>query len=122
MLVSPIMGPVIGAAYGSTINDWKLVRLSLRNELISLVFCIIVGLVVGAITGVTTLADDWPTDEMRSRATWTNFLVALPVAFFSGLGVAVSLLDDQMSSLVGVAIRYENNHYLSCPRYFKLTF
>jgi hypothetical protein len=26
------------------------------------------------------------------------------VAFFSGLGVAVSLMDDQMSSLVGVAI------------------
>jgi len=30
--------------------------------------------------------------------------VALPIAFFSGLGVAVSLLDDQTSSLVGVAI------------------
>jgi Domain of unknown function (DUF389) len=31
-------------------------------------------------------------------------LVGLPIAFFSGLGVAVSLLDDQFSSLVGVAI------------------
>jgi uncharacterized hydrophobic protein (TIGR00271 family) len=104
MLVSPIMGPVVGLAYGSTIRDWKLVRLSLRNECISLAVCILVGVIIGAIGGVTTLADDWPTPEMRSRGTWTNFVVALPVAFFSGLGVAVSLLDDQTSSLVGVAI------------------
>jgi len=41
---------------------------------------------------------------MTSRGTKTSLLVALPVAFFSGLGVAVSLLDDQTSSLVGVAI------------------
>jgi uncharacterized membrane protein len=41
---------------------------------------------------------------MRSRGTWETFIVALPIAFFSGLGVAVSLLDDQTSSLVGVAI------------------
>lgn len=89
---------------GTTINDWKLVRLSLRNECISLLFCIMVGLVIGAITGETVLADDWMTDEMESRASLVNFLVALPVAFFSGLGVAVSLLDEQTSSLVGVAI------------------
>lgn len=50
------------------------------------------------------LCSDWPTDEMLSRGTWQNLYVALPVAFFSGLGVAVSLLDDQTSSLVGVAI------------------
>jgi hypothetical protein len=50
------------------------------------------------------LADDWPTSEMLSRGQLDNFLVALPVAFFSGLGVAVSLLDDQTNSLVGVAI------------------
>jgi Domain of unknown function (DUF389) len=41
---------------------------------------------------------------MRVRGTDQNLYVALPVAFFSGLGVAVSLLDDQTSSLVGVAI------------------
>lgn len=41
---------------------------------------------------------------MYVRGTWQNVLVALPVAFFSGMGVAVSLLDEQTSSLVGVAI------------------
>jgi len=104
MLVSPIMGPVVGLAYGTTINDWNLVRLSLRNECISLLVCIIIGVIIGAITGATELSDDWITQEMYGRATWTNFFVALPIAFFSGLGVAVSILDKQTASLVGVAI------------------
>jgi uncharacterized hydrophobic protein (TIGR00271 family) len=104
MLVSPIMGPVVGLAYGSTIADWKMVKRSIRTECFSLMFCILVGAVIGAITGKTELADDWPTSEMSTRGQLDNFLVALPVAFFSGLGVAVSLLDDQTNSLVGVAI------------------
>jgi uncharacterized membrane protein len=98
------MGPVVGLAYGTTINDWKLVRLSLRNECLSILFCIIIGVILAAITGATNLAQDWPTSEMASRTTLQGFLVALPVAFFSGLGVAVSLLDSQTASLVGVAI------------------
>jgi uncharacterized hydrophobic protein (TIGR00271 family) len=104
MLVSPIMGPVVGLAYGTTICDWKMVKRSIRTECFSLIFCILVGAVIGAITGKTGLADDWPTSEMSTRGQLDNFLVALPVAFFSGLGVAVSLLDDQTNSLVGVAI------------------
>ena len=104
MLVSPIMGPVVGLAYATVIKDWKLFRLSLKNESLSLLFCVLTGVAIGAITSPTALSDSWPTDEMLVRTTWKNFLVALPVAFFSGLGVAVSLLDDQTSSLVGVAI------------------
>ena len=50
------------------------------------------------------MAEDWPNAEQAGRCTWTNFFVGLPVAFFSGIGVAVSLLDEQTNSLVGVAI------------------
>lgn len=52
----------------------------------------------------TSLGHTWPNDEMSARASGTNLLVGLPIAFVSGLGVAVGLLDDQTSSLVGVAI------------------
>ena len=62
------------------------------------------GIIIAAITGPTPLKDTWPTPEMENRGTMSNFLVGLPIAFFSGLGVAVSLLDDQAASLVGVAI------------------
>jgi uncharacterized hydrophobic protein (TIGR00271 family) len=104
MLVSPIMGPVVGLAYGTTICDWKMVKRSLKTECYSLLFCILVGAVIAAITGPTELANKWPTMEMTNRGQTANFLVGLPIAFFSGLGVAVSLLDDQTNSLVGVAI------------------
>ena len=39
-----------------------------------------------------------------NRATRKTFFSGFPVAFFSGFGVALSVLDDQTSSLVGVAI------------------
>lgn len=55
-------------------------------------------------TNRTALANDWPNEEIRSRIEWQSVYVGLPTAFFSGLGVAVSLLDDSASSLVGVAI------------------
>ena len=41
---------------------------------------------------------------MANRGTWQNLYIGCPVAFFSGMGVAVSLLDDQTASMVGVAI------------------
>ena len=50
------------------------------------------------------MAESWPTSEMLSRGTRATFLCGIPIAFFSGLGVALSVLDDQTSSLVGVAI------------------
>lgn len=61
MLVSPLMGPVVGLAYGSTIRDWKLVRKSLKVEIISLFFCIIMGMLLASVTGPTALSDSWPT-------------------------------------------------------------
>jgi uncharacterized membrane protein len=76
----------------------------LKTELLSLFICIVIGAILALCCGPTDLSDDWPTQEMVVRAQLQNFYVALPVAFFSGFGVAVSLLDEQTSSLVGVAI------------------
>ena len=100
MLLSPIMGPVIGMAYGLIVLDWKLVRNSIRNELISLFICIIIGMIVCVGTAWTNLAlETWPTNEMSSRGELTNFLVGIPVAWLSGLGVA-SLMIRPARSLV----------------------
>lgn len=77
MLVSPIMGPVVGLAYGCSIMDWKLVRKSLRNECLSLVFCIVSGLVIAAITGPTAVSDTWPTPEMANRGDFRKLLSVL---------------------------------------------
>lgn len=104
MLLSPIMGPVIGMSYGLIIWDLKLIKRSMRNEIVSIIICVIFGLIIGLCCFWTQMADEWPTNEMLSRGTRTTFLAGFPIAFFSGLGVALSVLDDQTSSLVGVAI------------------
>ncbi len=105
MLVSPLMGPVMGMAYGASILDLKLFNMAFRTELFSLFACIGVGAIVsGCMIPFYELPEEWPTDEMKSRANMANFFIGIPIAFASGLGVAVSVLDEQTSSLVGVAI------------------
>lgn len=79
------MGPVAAIAYGSTIFDRKLIRIAWTTELASLVFCILVGVVVGAITGATGLSEDWLTPEMVTRCTMSNFYVGIPVSSASAL-------------------------------------
>mmetsp|Transcript_10029 Transcript_10029/g.25032 ORF Transcript_10029/g.25032 Transcript_10029/m.25032 type:complete len:497 (-) Transcript_10029:142-1632(-) len=105
MLVSPLMGPVMGMAYGATILDFKLFSMSVKTELLSLFVCVAVGsLVTGCMAPFYELPKEWPTKEMEARATMESFYIGIPIAFASGLGVAVSVLDEQTSSLVGVAI------------------
>ena len=104
MLLSPIMGPVIGMSYGLIIWDIPLIKRSARNEILSIVICIIYGLIIGACCFWTDMGEGWPTLEMINRGTKTTLLIGIPIAFFSGMGVALSVLDDQTSSLVGVAI------------------
>jgi len=105
MLLSPIMGPVIGMSYGVVIWDLPLVKRSARNEILSIAICVLLGFIIGLCCHWTEMAKDlWPTQEMINRGTRTTFLCGIPIAFFSGLGVALSVLDDQTSSLVGVAI------------------
>ena len=91
-------------AYGQSIGDKKLTRTALQTELISLAVCVVTGMACGVCMAPFEVASTWPTSEMLSRSTLTNLYFGIPIAFFSGLGVAVSLLDDQTSSLVGVAI------------------
>jgi len=47
MLLSPIMGPVIGMSYGLIIWDLPLIKRSVANELVSIVACIIFGMLIG---------------------------------------------------------------------------
>lgn len=47
MLLSPIMGPVIGISYGLIIWDLPLIKRSARNELLSILACVIFGMLFG---------------------------------------------------------------------------
>lgn len=49
MLLSPLMGPCLGATLGATLRNGHLVRLGLFNECLSLVLCVVMGMLIGAI-------------------------------------------------------------------------
>lgn len=105
MLVSPIMGPVLGMTFGGTIRDLPLVRSSLRTECLALLGCVIIGAFIGLGAGYTNLADDtWPTNEMQIRGEPSGLLTGIAIAIPSGMGVCLSILGGNTSSLVGVAI------------------
>ena len=46
MLLSPIMGPVLGMSYGLVIWDWTLIKRSMRNETVSIVICVLFGVLI----------------------------------------------------------------------------
>ncbi|XP_063382399.1 uncharacterized protein LOC134668855 isoform X2 [Cydia fagiglandana] len=107
MLISPLMGPITAGTLGTAVRDRSLQQMGVLHELLGL----FLALVVGFIFGLTISAVDerygvgqWPTDEMMARcelrSLWVGVLVAIP----SGAGVAVAVLGEYTSSLVGVAI------------------
>lgn len=105
MLVSPIMGPVLSLTFGATLNQWEMAKIGLRNELISLVICIITGFIVGLVYTLSTKGTrDWPTVEMRNRGSAESLGDGAFIAFVSGIGVALSVSGDYLSAIIGVAI------------------
>jgi uncharacterized hydrophobic protein (TIGR00271 family) len=106
MLVSPIMGPILAITFGAMIGKKSLVWQGIVNEIASLFICVLVGFISGGI-GIGLSAHDewsWPTNEMAGRGTTVGIITGILIATPSGVGVALSILSDNTSSLVGVAI------------------
>ncbi|CAF1431030.1 unnamed protein product, partial [Didymodactylos carnosus] len=108
MLVSPLMNPILGIAFGLSVREHSLWKRGLWNEIIGLIICLASGFVLGLFTTFAETkwgsSSTFPTTEMRSRGDvkrlWVGVLIALP----SGAGVALSVLGGNTGSLVGVAI------------------
>jgi len=71
------MGPVLGMAYGLIIQDVPLIKRSMKNEILSVLLCIVLGLIIGACCSWTVMAKDWPTAEMRGRGEPTNLYAGI---------------------------------------------
>eukprot|EP00943_MAST-04B_sp_MAST-4B-sp1_P006410 g6410.t1 len=106
MLVSPIMGPILAITFGMTTKKTDLIMIGIRSELISLFLCLLIGFIIAlvftAIGGPR--AYEWPTPEMAGRGKPMAILESVFIALPSGIGVALSVLGNNTSSLVGVAI------------------
>ncbi|KAK9887131.1 hypothetical protein WA026_020577 [Henosepilachna vigintioctopunctata] len=107
MVMSPMMGPVMAATFGSVIRDKKLKKTGLQNCLVGLSIATFVGFCYGTITCIITDrygSQDWPTYEITSRGELRSLWVGGIIALLSGAAVALGILSDNVASLVGVAI------------------
>jgi len=99
MLVSPIMGPIMGVGFALGINDFELLKKSLRN----LSFMIIVAIVTSTLYFlVSPLSSN--SSELLARTVPTTYDVF--IALFGGLaGVVAQTRNDRTSTVIpGVAI------------------
>lgn len=107
MLISPLMGPILAATFGSVIKDKKLQYWGLLNEILGIFLCILVGFVFGIIIcGIDYGFGEKNelTPEMVSRTEVHSVIVGIFVALASGAAVAIAVLSENFGSLVGVAI------------------
>jgi uncharacterized membrane protein len=75
------------------------------NETLALIGCVVIGALIGLGAFFTNLAEEtWPTNEMQIRGEATGLLTGIAIAIPSGMGVCLSILGGNTSSLVGVAI------------------
>jgi uncharacterized hydrophobic protein (TIGR00341 family) len=112
MLLSPLMGPMLGVALGYVVRDRQLFVKGTVNELISLGLSFAVGIIMAImffIGGSAVFVGEVVADmgagvvtEVTRRAGFSYIDVG--VALISGPAVAVSVTRGDMSSLVGVAI------------------
>ncbi|EDV59021.1 uncharacterized protein LOC6541307 [Drosophila erecta] len=107
MLISPLMGPIIAAIFGTVIQDRSLRRLGMLNELIGILSATLVGFLFGLVVCTTDRKygiGEGLTEEMLSRCDLHSLIVGVFTAIPSGAAAAIGILGGNIGSLVGVAI------------------
>ncbi|MDZ4699323.1 MAG: DUF389 domain-containing protein [Rhodothermales bacterium] len=99
MLISPLMGPIIGAGFGVATNDMRLMRRSVRNLLVAMAVGMIASTLYFAVSPL-----EGPQSELLARTRPTLYDVL--IAFFGGVAgvVAVSRKANRGNVIPGVAI------------------
>jgi len=99
MLISPLMGPIIGVGVSLAIYDVALFRKSLRNLIVAVVFSLTTSAIYFALSPLKE-----PGSELIARTTPTIWDVV--IAFFGGLSGIIAALgrEKRTNVIAGVAI------------------
>ena len=97
MLLSPLMGPIIGLGFALAIGDWAWLKQSSRTLLLGSVMAVLLCACLVYLSPIQTI-----TSEIAAR-TRPN-LFDLFVALFSALAGAYALIREREGTIVGVAI------------------
>lgn len=110
MMIEPVMATVIAITFGLVIRDASLTLTGVRSCIISLIICLVVGYIYGAIAFIWMKewnpppSGFWPTPEMSVRGQWRTLWYGALQALAAGGAIAVTLLNDNQAALVGVAV------------------
>jgi uncharacterized membrane protein len=105
MLVSPIMGPILGMVFGYRVADWQLFKIGFINEIKMAICAFVVGIVYGVLLGDCGKTYNWPTSAMSpSESQGYNLVISIVVSAAAGLVLGVSLTTQAGNALVGTAI------------------
>jgi uncharacterized hydrophobic protein (TIGR00271 family) len=95
MLLSPLMGPIIGTSFGTIINDRRMLKRSLLTETTGIILSISIGLILGFSSNI-------PSPEMIARTNPT--LADFGLAIASGIAAGLCFITELSTALVGVAV------------------
>jgi hypothetical protein len=105
MLVSPIMGPILGMTFGYRIADWELFRMSFINEIKMAVSAFSVGFIIALFIGFAGVDTyNWPTDVMMAKGQAFSLVISIIVSAAAGCILGVSVTSGGVNALVGTAI------------------
>ncbi len=100
MLISPLMGPIVGIGYSVGVNDLETLRRSIMNLFVMVLFSLVTSYLYFKANPLSELN---PTEELLAR-TYPTILDVL-IATFGGLAGAVALTrKDKSNAIPGVAI------------------
>lgn len=98
MLISPLMGPIMGLGLGAGINDIQLINVAIKNLIIAVVFSVLTSAVYFYFTPLTQAQSEL---LARTSPTFWDVLIAL----FGGLaGVFAGSSKEKGNAIPGVAI------------------
>ena len=98
MLISPLMGPIMGIGLGAGVNDFRLMKTSFTNYLVAVVISLIASLLYFLLTPLNEAHS-----ELLARTTPTVFDVF--IALFGGLAGIIAVSSKEKGTVIpGVAI------------------
>ena len=98
MLISPLMGPIMGIGLGAGINDFGLIKKAFRNLSVAVVLSVITSAIYFFVTPLHEAQS-----ELLARTTPTLWDVL--IAFFGGLaGIIAGSRKEKSNAIPGVAI------------------
>ena len=103
MIISPLMGPVLGLSFGIATSDRMMIRKSTIAQIIGILISICCGIFLGYLT-IIFIGKPQITSEMVAR-NYPNYL-DITIAICAGIAVGFSITGTVKSTLVGAAIAF----------------